>query len=204
MHSNKFLVLASSSKCRLRLLNSIKIQPDLIIAPDIDEDELPKELPRPYCQRVSEEKFHAALKKLAGEKLPVTSYIVITADTTAVCGRRVLHKSYDREEIRKSLELISGRRHKLFTAVCCGLVEDGQLKTLRKKTVTSILKFKRVTAKEIQKWIDSGQCEGMAGGYTIDGVGSKYLQFVSGSNSNIIGLPLYETAQMLTSLGYDH
>ena len=203
MHSNKFLILASSSKNRLELLRSVKIEPDLIIAPNTDETPLPKEIPTTYCQRITENKFQAAIKKLEKEKLPVNTYIVIVADTIAACGRRLLNKSYDPEQIRKHLELISGRRHKLFTGVCCGLVEKGKLKTVRKKLVTSIEKFKRLTKKEIEELVHSRQCEGMAGGYTLNGLASKYLQFMSGSYSNIIGLPLYETTQMLTSLGYD-
>jgi len=114
----------------------------------------------------------------------------------------LLHKSYDSEQIRSSLKLISGRRHKVFTSVCCGLVEDNALKKLRQRTVVSILKFKRFTDKEIQELVDSKQGNGAAGNYTLNGLANKYLQFLSGSYSSVIGLPLYETSQMLTSLGY--
>jgi septum formation protein len=203
MKSKKFLVLASSSKCRLQLLQSISTPPDLIISPDADEDHLPKELPRTYCQRVTENKFQEALKKLEKEKLPTDNYIVIVADTTAACGRRLLHKTYDPEVVREHLKMISGRRHKLFTSIICALIENGKLKAKRQRTVLSILKFKRLTSAEIQELVHSRQCEGMAGGYTLSGLASKYLQFMSGSYSNILGLPLYETSQMLTSLGYN-
>jgi septum formation protein len=171
------------------------------MAPDIDETPGQKELPRAYCKRITKEKFQAAIEKLKGEKLP-NDYVVIVADTTAACGRRILDKSYDAEQIRKNLKLISGRRHKLFTSVVCGLVEAGKLKAVRERTVVSILKFKRLASLEIQELVQSRQCEGMAGGYTLNGLASKYLQFMSGSYSNIIGLPLYETSQMLASLGY--
>jgi septum formation protein len=201
MQTRKFLVLASSSKCRLELLRSVAIEPDLVMAPDIDETPGQKELPRVYCKRIAKGKFQAAVEKLKGEKLP-KDYIVIVADTTAACGRRILDKSYDAEQIRKHLKLISGRRHKLFTSVVCGLVEAGKLKAVRERTVVSILKFKRLAEQEIQEMVQSRQCEGMAGGYTLNGLASKYLQFMSGSYSNIIGLPLYETSQMLASLGY--
>jgi len=181
----------------------VHIEPDLIISPDVDETPLPKEAPRTYCQRITENKFHASVKKLEKEKLPTKDYIVVVADTIAACGRRLLNKSYEAEQIRKHLELISGRRHKLFTGICCGLIEDGEVKALRKKLVVSILKFKRMTNREVEELVRSRQSEGMAGGYTLNGLASKYLQFMSGSYSNIIGLPLYETNQMLTSLGYN-
>ena len=203
MHSNKFLVLASSSKHRLQLLRDVNIEPDLIIYPDIDETPLPKETPQVYCKRITENKFQAAVQKLASEKPPVDSYIIIVADTISACGRRLLNKSYDAEQIRKHLELVSGRRHKLFTGVQCGLVENEKLKAVRKKLVTSILKLKRLTEQEIEELLHSRQCEGMAGGYAVNGLASKHLKFMSGSYSNIIGLPLYETVQMLTSLGYN-
>ena len=186
------------------MLRSISIEPDLIIAPDVDESELPKELPRSYCQRITEKKFKSAADKIIAEHPELKHVIFIVADTTAACGRRLLHKAYDPKEIEKLLGLISGRRHKLFTSVYCGLIENGQLVATRKRTVLSILKFKRLTAKEINELVESKQCEGMAGGYTLDGLASKYLQFMSGSYSNILGLPLYETSQMLTSLGYDN
>jgi septum formation protein len=203
MQSKKFLILASSSKNRLQLLKSVSIEPDLIISPDADEDHLPKELPRPYCQRVTENKFQAALKKLEKEKLPTDNYIVLVADTTAAVGRRLLHKTYDAEQVRKHLELISGRRHKLYTSVICGLVENGEVKAKRQRTVLSTLKFKKFSIKEIDELVKSRQSEGMAGGYTLSGLASKSLKFISGSYSNIIGLPLYETSQILTSLGYN-
>ena len=204
MKSKQFLILASSSKSRLQLLKNINIEPNLIISPDIDESPLPKEIPRSYCQRIAKEKFQAAVGKLSKEKPPAKDYFIITADTMAACGRRLLNKAYNDEQIRTSLKLISGRRHKVFTSVCCGFVKDNKLIKSRQKTVMSILKFKRFTDREIQELVDSKQGEGAAGNYTLKGLASKYLQFISGSHSSVIGLPLYETTQMLTSLGYDH
>lgn len=203
MQSTKFLVLASSSRSRLQLLKNIKIEPNLIIAPNVDESPLPKETVRTYCQRITKKKFDAAIEILSKKKIPSKNYIVITADTMAACGRRLLNKSYDPEVIRNRLKLIAGRRHKVFTSVCCGLIDNNELITLRQKTVMSILKFKRFNEKEIQELVDSKEGEGAAGNYSIAGIASKYLQFLSGSQSNVIGLPLYETSQMLTSLGYN-
>lgn len=205
MKSNKFLVLASSSKSRLQLLKNVNIEPDLITSPDIDESPFPKEKVRPYCHRIAAAKLPAAFKKLSEEKkIPVKDYIIITADTMAACGRRLLHKSHNAEQIRTNLKLVSGRRHKVFTSVCCGLVEDNQLKKVRQKTVMTIVKFKRFTDKEINELVASKQGEGSAGNYTLTGIANKYLQFLSGSYSSVIGLPLYETAQLLSSFGYDH
>ena len=200
MGSSKVLILGSSSKARVKLLESIGICPDSIIRPDVDETPLKKEAPIPYAIRVADAKLQAAVELI--KKNAADSCIIITADTIAACGKRLLNKSYDKEQIRKHIQLISGRRHKIFTSVCCGLIEDRKLKTVRKRTVESIIKFKRMQTDEIEFLLNSGQCEGNAGGYTVQGVCGRYVKFVSGSWSNIIGLPLYETTQMLKSCGY--
>lgn len=197
------IILASSSKARLALMENIGITPQLVISPDADETPLPNELPRHYCIRVAEKKFAAALDMLkASHKGLLKHAIVITADTTVACGRRMLHKSFDRDEIKRHLQLLSGRRHKALTGFVCGLIKNGELKTLRKRTVESVLKFKRFQNHELKLLLDSGQCEGKAGGYTLNGLASRYLEFIRGSHSNVIGLPLYEVTQTLCSLGY--
>ena len=202
MYSNIFLVLASGSKSRLSLLKDANIEPDLIISPDVDETPIQNELPYIYCQRIAESKLKTSVNKLKKTKLSTNTYIIISADTTVACGNKLLNKSYDKEKIRENLELISGRQHNLFTAVCCGLIKNEKLKELREEIVTSTLKF-RFTSGEIRALVESKQCEGTAGSYPLMGLVNKYLQFMTGSYSNIIGLPLYETSQMLASLGYD-
>jgi septum formation protein len=196
-------ILASSSKARLSLLGSVEIVPSLVLSPNTDETQLKNETPRTYCLRVAEKKFDSALQILLKKNTPHSKHaIMLTADTTAACGRRILHKSYDKDEIRRHLKLISGRRHKVFTAIVCGLLVDGKVQASKKKVVESILKFKRLQPSEIESWVISGQCEGNAGGYTLNGIAQRYLQFIRGSYSNVIGLPLYEVVQSLHSFGY--
>ena len=196
------MILASSSKTRLAVIKSLGFSPQLVISPDADETPLKNELPRQYCIRVAEKKFASALEILKQSNAEWLKHaVVITADTTIACGRRMLHKSFDRDEIRHHLTLLSGRRHRALTALVCGLVKNGEVKTIRKKIVTSILKFKRFQPHELQLLVDSGQCEGNAGGYTLNGLASRYVEFIRGSYSNIVGLPSYEIAQILCSFG---
>ncbi len=184
------LVLASSSPRRLELLGRLGITPDRIASPDIDETPHKNELPRAYVLRMAEEKARA-LDKADDE-------ILIAGDTTVAVGRRILGQAEDPAEQRRFLELVSGRRHHVLSAVSV-VAADG---TQRTKLSDSIVKFKRFEDREIDAYIASGEGEGKAGGYAIQGMAEAFVTWMSGSYSGIMGLPLYETRNLLISAGY--
>ena len=184
------LVLASSSPRRLELLGRLGVTPDRTISPDIDETPHKAELPRDYVLRMAQEKA-VAVKRAADE-------ILIAGDTTVSVGRRILGQATDAAEQRKFLELISGRRHHVMTSVCV-IAVDG---TARTKLSDSIVKFKRFETREIEAYIQSGEGDGKAGGYAIQGQAEAFVTWMSGSYSGIMGLPLYETRNLLISSGY--
>lgn len=184
------LVLASSSPRRLELLGRLGVTPDRIISPDIDEAPLKGELPRDYVVRMAQEKA-AAVEREDQE-------ILVAGDTTVAVGRRILGQASDAAEQRKFLELVSGCRHHVMSAVCV-IAADG---TARTKLSDSIVKFKRFEAHEIEAYIASGEGQGKAGGYAIQGTAEAFVTWMSGSYSGIMGLPLYETRNLLISAGY--
>ncbi|VWX58840.1 Maf family protein [Sphingorhabdus sp. 109] len=184
------LVLASSSPRRLELLGRLGATPDRIISPDIDETPCKGELPRDYVMRMAQEK--AAAVERSGDE------ILLAGDTTVAVGRRILGQAAHAAEQRKFLELVSGRRHHVMSAVCV-IAADG---TARTKLSDSIVKFKRFEASEIEAYIASGEGQGKAGGYAIQGTAEAFVTWMSGSYSGIMGLPLYETRNLLISAGY--
>ncbi|MEH6757485.1 MAG: nucleoside triphosphate pyrophosphatase [Parasphingorhabdus sp.] len=184
------LVLASSSPRRLELLGRLGAKPDRIISPDIDETPLKAELPRDYVIRMAQEKA-AAVERAADE-------ILIAGDTIVAVGRRILGKAEDAADQRKFLKLLGGRRHHTISSVCV-IAADG---TMRTKFSDSIIKFKRFHDSEIDAYIKSGEGLGKAGGYAIQGMAEAFVVSISGSFSGIMGLPLYETRNLLISSGY--
>ncbi|WP_373491484.1 nucleoside triphosphate pyrophosphatase [Parasphingorhabdus sp.] len=184
------LVLASSSPRRLELLGRLGVTPDRIVSPDIDETPRKGELPRDYVLRMAQEKA-AAVNRAEGE-------LLLAGDTTVAVGRRILGQAADAVEQRKFLELVSGRRHHVMSAVCV-IAADG---AARSKLSDSIVKFKRFEPREIDGYIASGEGQGKAGGYAIQGSAEAYVTWMSGSYSGIMGLPLYETRNLLISAGY--
>lgn len=183
-------ILASGSKSRLALLKQINIVPDEICPADIDETRLKGEKPLEMVKRLSKGKC----EKIA-EEFP--DAIVMSADTVSVVGNRVLDKTYEPEVEREYLGLIGGRRHRLHTSVCFAIKEKN---IFIQKTETSILKFKRFSREEIEEIITCEQWKGCSGGYAIEGLMGKYLTFVSGSVSNIMGLPLHVVNNALNQL----
>lgn len=179
-------LLASASKFRLKLLNQIMIQPDEICSMDINEESLKKELPSVYCKRIAYDKAIAAQVKYP-------SHLILSADTVIAVGRRILHKTDDSEQAEKYLELLSGRRHRAYTTICvfspCGRQH------IRQKF--SIVKFKKLDDFEIKQYIESDEWRGCAGGYTITGLAEGFINFISGSYSNVVGLPLFDVNQVL-------
>ena len=189
---NKHFILGSGSKRRSDLLKQIGVNPDLIIPPDINEIIKPKELPINYAKRMAFEKniiFQEQHKQS----------IILTADTIVSLGKRVIPKAVSREVAETCLKQLSGRRHKVYTSFAISAPNN----ILRTKTVQSIVKFKRLDVKEILYYLDSNEWEGKAGGYAIQGVAASFINFISGSYSNIVGLPLAEVYRILLSVGYD-
>lgn len=190
MELKRNLILASASKSRLNLLAQINITPHKICPADIDETRLKSEKPLDMVKRLAKAK---ALK--VAEQYP--NDIVMSADTVSIVGNRVLDKTYSAEIEREYLALIGGRRHKLYSSVCFVIADKN---IFRQKTVMSVLKFKRFSAEEIEEIIACEQWKGCSGGYAIEGLMGKYLTFVSGSVSNIMGLPLHVVHNNLTML----
>ena len=185
------LVLASSSPRRRELLALIGVVPDRLAAPDIDEDPRPGELPRHYVLRLAAEKA-AAVDRAPDE-------IVLAGDTTVAVGRRILGKPEDEADLRRMLALLSGRRHHCYSAVCV-IGADGRPRTRLSDTIVA---FKRLSDREIDRYAASGEGMGKAGGYAIQGLAESYVRYLAGSHSGVVGLPLFETRALLEAAGYD-
>ncbi len=183
------LVLGSASPRRLELLAQLGITPDRVAPPDIDETPFPDELPRPYCTRMAQGKARAVTA--------AHDEIVLVADTTVALGRRILGKPADAHEARQFLDLLSGRRHKVITAVA---VRHGD--SLWMRDVVTDVKMKRLSDQEIDGYIATGDWQGKAGGYGIQGPAGALVPWIQGSFSAVVGLPLTETAHMLSAAGY--
>jgi septum formation protein len=187
------IILASASPARLQLLSQVGIKPDFVIPADIDESEKARELPKHLAQRLSFEKasFIAAT---------VEEAIIIGADTIPVVGRRIMRKAANADDVRTSLKLLSHRRHSVYTGVCIIKKTSTEMKVLT-KVVKSIVKFKQLSDAEIEYFCSTDQGINKAGGYTLTGYAESFVTYLSGSFSNIIGLPLCETVNMLRSIG---
>lgn len=190
MGLNPSLVLASSSPRRRDLLARMGIEPARISSPDIDENPRKGEVPRVYALRMAEEKAVAVARE--------ADEIVVAGDTTVAVGRRILPQAADAEMQRRFLNLLSGRRHHVLSAVA---VIDGDGR-MRSRICDSIVRFKRLSPEEIESYIESGEGLGKAGGYAIQGRAEALIDWMAGSHSGVIGLPLYETRALLRSAGY--
>jgi septum formation protein len=184
------LVLASSSPRRRDLLARLGVDPARVASPDIDETPLKGELPRVYALRMAIEKANA-VPRAAGE-------IILAGDTTVAVGRRILGQAPDKDTQRRFLNLLSGRRHHVLSAVCV-IGADGKM---RSRISDSIVRFKQLGVSEIGAYIESGEGIGKAGGYAIQGRAEALIDWMSGSHSGVIGLPLYETRALLIAAGY--
>jgi septum formation protein len=189
--SATLLVLASASPRRLELLRQIGIEPDRIDPAAIDETPRRGEEPAAHALRLAEAKALAVIPRHPG------SY-VLAADTIVACGRRILPKTEDEASARHCLELLSGRRHRVHSGVA--LIDPAGRLTLRR--VDSRVAFKRLHETEISAYLRCGEWRGKAGGYAIQGRAAALICWVSGSYSNVVGLPLFETAQLLSGRGY--
>jgi len=183
------LILGSGSPRRLELLAQIGVQPDAIRPPDIDETPGKGELPAAYCARIAREKVEA-VPCVEGE-------VVLCADTTVGLGRRILGKPETPGEAAEFLWKLSGRRHRVTTAVA---VRRGE--NVREKAVTTIVKFRQLSNEDVNAYVGCGDWRGKAGGYAIQGPAATFVPWISGSFSAVVGLPLTETAGLLRSVGY--
>ncbi len=185
------LILASASPRRLELLARLGVTPDLVAPADIDETPRKAELPLPYTRRMAAEKAARMAETQANA-------LVLAADTTVAVGRRILGKPADEAEARTMLQLLSGRRHRVHTAVT--LIDAAG--HARHRDSTSIVALKRFHPDEIEAYVQSGEWRGKVGAYAIQGRAEAYARWMSGSWSGIVGLPLFETRALLIAAGY--
>ncbi len=187
--SHPRLILGSGSPRRRDLLAQLGVVADDIRPPDIDEDPHKGELPRPYCVRLARE------KALAVEAGP--DDIVLSADTTVALGRRILGKPADTDAARGFLDSLSGRRHSVITAVA---LRRGA--RLWERDVVTQVRMKRLSDEEREAYLASGDWQGKAGGYGIQGPAGAFIPWIRGSFTAVVGLPLAETANLLLAAGY--
>ncbi|MEZ7813590.1 MAG: septum formation protein [Paracoccaceae bacterium] len=183
------LILGSASPRRRGILAQIGLVPDTILPPNIDENPLKGELPRVYCTRIA----RAKLMAIAAE----TDDVVLCADTTVALGRRILGKPQDADEAAQFLLALGGRRHQVITAIA---VKRSDRIWVRE--VISQVKMKRLSDLELKSYLQSGEWQGKAGGYAIQGLAAAFIPWISGSFSGIAGLPIAETVTLLATAGF--
>ena len=183
------LILASASPRRRELLARLGIEPARVVHADIDETPRKSELPRDYAMRMAREKALAAADPSAN---------VLAGDTVVAVGRRILPKAEDEETARKCLELMSGRRHRVLSAIAL-LAPDG---SLRERLSETQVRFKRLSDEEIRAYLAGGEWHGKAGGYAIQGSAEGLIAWIGGSHSGVVGLPLFETRALLKVAGF--
>ncbi len=191
------LVLASGSPRRIELLQQAGIEPDRIMPADVDETPERSEHPRSLAKRLSRAKAETALAKLRQEPDWDGGYI-LAADTVVAVGRRILPKAELVDEASNCLRLLSGRSHRVYSGIC--LITPGG--KVRQKLVESRVRFKRLSREELESYLASGQWRGKAGGYAIQGLAGSFVVKLVGSYTNVVGLPLYETVNLLAGDGY--
>ncbi|MFD1745324.1 Maf-like protein [Rhizobium helianthi] len=192
------LILASGSPRRLDLLNQMGIKPARLMPMDIDESPKKSEHPRSLARRLSLEKAEAAFAAVKDDLSWRHSYI-LSADTVVAVGRRILSKTEYMDEASSALHLLSGRGHWVYTGICL-VTPGGQF---RQKVVETKVRFKRLATKEIDAYLASDQWRGKAGAYAIQGIAGSFVQKLVGSYTNVVGLPLYETALLLNGEGFE-
>lgn len=207
------LILASASPRRLALLQQIGLQPTRLLATDIDETPLKGELPAALAKRLAAGKAHAAAgttlaaagTTLAAAGTPeiAAASLILAADTVVALGRRILPKAETAAEVVQCLSLLSGRRHRVITGLCLlGPADATGRRKPHQRLVISQLRFKRLTKAEIAAYAACGEGQGKAGGYAIQGRAAQFVAWLQGSHSNVVGLPLFETAALLAGIGY--
>jgi len=191
------LILASGSPRRLALINQAGIEPEALRPADLDETPLRGELPRACANRLARAKAEAALEMARVDDELKGSYI-LSADTVVAVGRRILPKAELLDEAAQCLRLLSGRNHRVHSAVC--LVTPNE--AFRQRLVETRVRFKRLSEEDIEAYLASGEWRGKAGGYAAQGIAGSFIVKLVGSYSNVVGLPLYETTTLLAGEGY--
>ena len=191
------LILASGSPRRLALLQQIGVEPHALIPADLDETPERAELPRVLAARLAAQKAEAA-SRIAAERGDLGPCFVLAADTVVSVGRRVLPKCETRDEAEFCLRLLSGRAHRVYTGLTL-LTPKG---ARRHRLVESRVRFKRLSSVEVERFLDTTDWQGKAGGYAIQGFAGSFVVNLVGSYSAVVGLPLYEAAAMLAGEGY--
>lgn len=192
--NNPALVLASASARRLALLAQAGVVPDAVRAAGIDETVRKGESPRAHAQRLAIGKARSVAEAWRGP-----AAVILAADTVVACGRRILPKARSPEEVDACLSLLSGRRHQVFTAIAVLRSDSARL---RHRVAATRVAFKRLSRHEIEAYANSGEGEGKAGGYAIQGRAECFVKSLNGSWSNVVGLPLLETLHLLAAQGY--
>ncbi len=185
------LILASASPRRLDLLKQAGIIPNAVAPADIDETPLKTELPRDHALRLAKEKAEAVARTHPDS-------FILAADTVVAVGRRILPKAETEEQARACLTLLSGRRHIVYNGIAV-IAPDGKQ---RSRLCQTAVKFSRLNAGEIEAYIQSGEWQGKAGGYAIQGAAAGFIPFIGGSYSTVVGLSLYDTIQLLRGSGF--
>ena len=191
------LVLASGSPRRLALLQQAGIEPDALLPADVDEAPLRAELPRELAKRLARAKAEVA-RKTARNRGELRDAFVLSADTVVVAGGRILPKAEVIDEAAACLRLLSGRAHRVYTAICLVTPKD----TFRERLVETRVRFKRLSRDELDRYLASGEWRGKAGAYAIQGLAGTFVVKLVGSYSNVVGLPLYETVALLDGEGF--
>ena len=189
------LVLASASPRRLDLLQQIHIIPDQILPADSDETPYHREHPNDYALRMACEKALLVANRLAEAR---AGPFVLAGDTVVAAGRRILPKARTEQQARACLSILSGRRHRVYGGIALCL-PDG---SLRHRLVTSHVRFRRLSALDIDHYVDRGDWQGKAGGYAIQGLAARFIRAIDGSYSNIVGFSIYDVAAMLDAAGW--
>lgn len=196
------LVLASASPRRLDLLNQIGIVPVRVLAADLDEAPWAGEQPADHAKRLARDKAHAVRARLDASDdagtLDLSSVFVLAADTVVALGRRILPKAETAAQVAQCLNLLSGRGHRVHSAISI-IAPDGRQIS---RVVTTRVQFRRLDAGDIKDYLAAGEGEGKAGGYAIQGRAALFVRQIIGSYSGVVGLPLFETGQLLKGLGF--
>ncbi len=190
-------VLASGSPRRLALINQGGIEPDALKPADLDETPQRGEIPRAYATRLAQAKASAALANVNLDDELRGAYI-LAADTVVAVGRRILPKAELLDEAAQCLRLLSGRNHRVYTAICLVTPKEN----FRQRLVESRVRFKRLSEEDIEAYLASGEWRGKAGGYAAQGIAGTFIVKIVGSYSNVVGLPLYEVMTLLGGEGY--
>ena len=187
------LILASQSPRRKHLLAEAGITADHVIAADIDETVKKNERAADYVLRMAQQKADAVASRLGGQ-------FVLSADTAVTCGQRILPKAETAEEARRCIQLLSGRSHRVYGGICLFLPDGGW----RIKLSVSRVKFRPLSPADMHAYLQSGEWQGKAGGYAIQGRAGLYIRKITGSYSNIVGLDIHKVAGLLLGVGFDY